>query len=45
MPGTRICARVALDSRIFTLQNLDRWPEEGIALRRPREFTPTNREL
>jgi DNA-binding CsgD family transcriptional regulator/tetratricopeptide (TPR) repeat protein len=37
-PGHADLRSYALDVRIFTLQNLDRWPEAELALRQAREF-------
>ena len=37
-PGYADLRSVALDSRTFTLQNLDEWPQAGLALRQAREF-------
>jgi DNA-binding CsgD family transcriptional regulator/tetratricopeptide (TPR) repeat protein len=38
-PGSHADLRsYALDVRVFTLQNLDRWPDAELALRRAREF-------
>ena len=37
-PGRADLRSFALDDRIFTLQNLDRWPEAELALRRAREI-------
>ena len=39
-PGRADLRSFALDDRIFTLQNLDRWPEAELALRRAREIAP-----
>ena len=36
--------RIAMNNRIFTLQNLDRWPEAELALRQAREFALADRE-
>ena len=43
-PGHADLRSYALDDRIFTLQNLDRWPEAELALRQAREFSAANRE-
>src|SRR5580693_6695230 len=37
-PGYADLRSFALDDRIFTLQNLDRWPEAELTLRQAREF-------
>ena len=37
-PGHADLRSYALDVRVFTLQNLDRWPEAELALRQAREF-------
>ena len=37
-PGHADLRSVALDSRTFTLQNLDDWPRAELALRQSREF-------
>ena len=37
-PGYADLRSYALDGRIFTLQNLDRWPEAELTLRQAREF-------
>ena len=37
-PGYADLRSVALDSRTFTLQNLDQWPQAALALRQAREF-------
>jgi DNA-binding CsgD family transcriptional regulator len=37
-PGHAGLRSYALDGRVFTLQNLDRWPDAELALRQAREF-------
>ncbi len=37
-PGRADLRSYALDGRVFTLQNLDRWPDAELALRQAREF-------
>jgi DNA-binding CsgD family transcriptional regulator len=37
-PGHADLRSYALDGRVFTLQNLDRWPEAELTLRQAREF-------
>ena len=39
-PGHADLRSYALDGRIFTLQNLDRWPEAELTLRQAREIQP-----
>ena len=38
-PGYADLRLFAVDDRIFTLQNLDRWPEAEVTLRQAREST------
>jgi DNA-binding CsgD family transcriptional regulator len=42
-PGRADLRSYALDGRIFTLQNLDRWPEAELTLRQAREFAQRSR--
>jgi pantoate kinase len=37
-PGHANLRSYALDVRVFTLQNIDRWPEAELALKQARKF-------